>query len=556
VVRSVHLSRIRWVFIVAGIVLSSNLFAQSNRVTLVARFYQPHSISPSGTAYSALWGWVAPDGHEYALLGACGGTSIVDLDSEPLREVAFIPGPETQICYREIKTYKQYAYVVSEGGSGVQIIDLSGLPQRATLVKEFRYTQPGTGYSILTSHTITQADGYLYLNGSSHWDGAGVLIFSLRNDPTTPEYVGEFQPEYVHDSYVRNDTMYAASILAGGGLHIVDVRDKSNPRSLGKIVYAGSGTHNAWASLDGRYAFTTDEINSTPKTMKVWDLSQLPNSVKVAEYVAEPGGVIHNVRGRGRYVYVAHYASGMRVVDVHDPRNPVEVGFFDTSVRPTGGYIGCWDVYPYFSSGRWIGSDMDSGLFVCRFDGLAPRSTPRLLAPSNASTANGRPMFRWTAAAKQSDDPHTYELRLNSSQQSYGFRTRDTLFQPATVLAAGTYEWSVAVVDEFTEVHSPDAFSLQISSTTGNVLGRLEQNAPNPVLRRTSIPFVIGEPEVVSLTVYNMLGQKVGILIDQQPRGAGWHEVELDASQIPSGVYFYRLSTDRFEETRKLIILR
>lgn len=60
-------------------------------------------------------------------MGGFDGTHIIDItDPYSPNEVAFVNGPDNQ--WREIKTYQDYAYVVSEGGSGVQIIDLTNLP--------------------------------------------------------------------------------------------------------------------------------------------------------------------------------------------------------------------------------------------------------------------------------------------------------------------------------------------------------------------------------------------------------------------------------------------
>jgi hypothetical protein len=81
--------------------------------------------------YSALTGYVAPDGREYALLGSYTGTHIIDITEKPIRQVAFIPGPHN--AWREMKARGGYAYVVTEGGGGLQVIDLSGLPSTATL---------------------------------------------------------------------------------------------------------------------------------------------------------------------------------------------------------------------------------------------------------------------------------------------------------------------------------------------------------------------------------------------------------------------------------------
>ncbi|HXG00113.1 MAG TPA: choice-of-anchor B family protein, partial [Bacteroidota bacterium] len=422
-----------WLLLSAAILSSPviGMAQQQNGVTLLDTLNRRHgSTNCYGTVYfSSCWGWVSPDGREYALLGTYTGTAIIDLNVSPVREIAHIPGPAASCAYREIKTYKHYAYIVSEGGRGVQIVDLSQLPDTAILVREFNYTSGSR--NTLQSHTVTLADGYLYLNGSRGWSPGGVLIFSLRNDPTNPQYVGQFQPQYIHDSFVRNDTLYAAAIYSGGGLYVVDIRNKANPQIIRFIQYSGSGTHHVWASINGgRYVFTTDEIGSV-NNLKIWDLMNLgpgPPYTPVAQYAASPLDIIHNVHGRGNYLYISHYSAGMRVVDVHNPTTPVEVGWYDSYPGQSGSFNGCWGVYPYFPSGRWIGSDMQTGLYVLSFNGLAPRIRSPLIAPANGDTLvqGTARTFRWRAATNQNEDPHYYELHIWGPGLDTLLKTRDT----------------------------------------------------------------------------------------------------------------------------------
>ena len=172
-----------------------------------------------------------------------------------------------------MRTYRDRAYVVSEGGGGVQIIDLRNLPASASLIRSFNFVQ--SGKNTLRSHTIEIFGDYMYLNGCGNWSPGGVLIFSLAN-PDTPAYVGQYQPEYSHDSYVKGNRLYSAAVNSGGGVDIADITNKTSPSTVTKITYSGSGTHNAWATADGNYLITTDEVGSTPKTLKFWDISSIP----------------------------------------------------------------------------------------------------------------------------------------------------------------------------------------------------------------------------------------------------------------------------------------
>ncbi len=99
------------------------------------------------------------------------------------------------------------------------------------------------------------------------------------------------------------------------------------------------------------------------------------------------------------------------------------------------------------------------------------------------------------------------------------------------------------------------------------VAAKLYQNYPNPFNPTTSINFGLKENSIVSLKIYNTLGQQVATLLDNQQIDAGNQSVEFDASKLSSGVYFYRLSvqgisesadlnTTSYTEQRKMILLK
>lgn len=69
----------------------------------------------------------------------------------------------------------------------------------------------------------------------------------------------------------------------------------------------------------------------------------------------------------------------------------------------------------------------------------------------------------------------------------------------------------------------------------------LSQNYPNPFNPTTTIEFALSEPAVVTLKVYNTLGEEIATLIDHELLDEGEEEVEFDASALPSGIYFYRI---------------
>ncbi len=559
-----------YIFIVLLIIFVQFSFSQDSRITFLGNLNKPHGISGS-TYFSSCWGYVAPDGKEYALLGTCEGTSIIDLNSDSLRELQFIPGPFAGFCLREMKTWKHYAYITTEGGGGTQIVDLSGLPDTAILVKSFIYTDSSTGTPLDTKnvHTVSISDGYLYLNGCRDWQPfGGTVIFSLLNDPTNPEYVTDISRAYFHDTYIRNDTLYASAVYYDkglGGLYIIDLTDITFPFDLGRITYPGSGTHNSWVSLDAKYVFTADEINATAHNLKVWDIHNLPYFLKVASWQAEPTSIVHNVFGRGHYLYVAHYTAGMAVVDIHDPPNLVTAGWYDSYPGTSGGFAGCWNVYPYYPSGKWIGSDMQTGLYVFRFDSLKARTRSQLLEPANNSSYSGTE-FRWTSAADQNEDPHFYELHIQGTNPHSGvvdtvFKTTDTTLNLSHPLE-GTYSWYILIRDENTEVASVDTFHFNFSPN-GVVDSKdipqktiLNQNYPNPFNPLTKIEFELSFSTEVTLKIFNTLGNEVRTLLDHEMLGIGKQEVVFNAHDLPSGTYYYQLLTPQFTQTKEMLIIK
>ena len=88
----------------------------------------------------------------------------------------------------------------------------------------------------------------------------------------------------------------------------------------------------------------------------------------------------------------------------------------------------------------------------------------------------------------------------------------------------------------------------------------LHQNYPNPFNPETTIPFDLPQAGSVTINVFNVLGQKVGMVINQ-PVPAGFHRITWDGSQLASGVYFYHIVVRQhgspvFEELKKAIMVR
>ncbi|HLG33006.1 MAG TPA: T9SS type A sorting domain-containing protein, partial [Ignavibacteriaceae bacterium] len=83
----------------------------------------------------------------------------------------------------------------------------------------------------------------------------------------------------------------------------------------------------------------------------------------------------------------------------------------------------------------------------------------------------------------------------------------------------------------------------------------LFQNYPNPFNPTTNIGFRIAKFDFVKLTVYDILGNEISVLVNEE-KPAGNYEVTFDASSLPSGIYFYRLQAGRFIQSKKMVLLK
>ncbi|MFV1883497.1 MAG: T9SS type A sorting domain-containing protein [Balneola sp.] len=84
----------------------------------------------------------------------------------------------------------------------------------------------------------------------------------------------------------------------------------------------------------------------------------------------------------------------------------------------------------------------------------------------------------------------------------------------------------------------------------------LDQNYPNPFNPTTNITFSLANSSNVTLEVFNMLGQKVATLLQQEQLSVGQHTQTFDASSLASGMYVYRLSTGNFVQSRKMMLIK
>jgi choice-of-anchor B domain-containing protein len=293
-------------------------------------------------------------GREYALVGHSKGMSIFNLDNPAAPQQLFsVPGLINN--WRELRTWAGFAYVGSEAiGSGITIVDLRHLPD------SIHYkTWLGDGDfagKVQKSHTVQTRDGYLYIFGANNDITQGAIIADL-SDPWNPHIIGKYADAYVHDGYIRGDTLWTSEIYQGQ-FGVVDISDRSQPLLITTHPTPFAFNHNSELSPDSRTLFTTDEKQYAP--VAAFDVSNLSNIQLLDTYVPsrKPAGEVHNVRVKGNFLICPSYKGQLTLVDATHPDNLIEIAWDSL------GNSLVWDADGYLPSGIIFATAKNEGLYV------------------------------------------------------------------------------------------------------------------------------------------------------------------------------------------------
>ncbi|MEQ8705197.1 MAG: choice-of-anchor B family protein [Phaeodactylibacter sp.] len=356
-------------------------YAQDSLNLTALSQWDDNSLPTLGSlSYNDIWGYTAPDGREYAILGNVGTTVFFDITTpDAIVEVARIPGQLNSI-WRDYKTYGQYAYMCADqGAEGLTIFDLTQLPD--TVIQVYQNTAFFTqAHNIF----IDEDHGRLYAAGGNN-PSNGVTILDLTQDPAAPTLLGNpVLPAggYIHDIFVRDNIAYCSH--GTSGLSIYDLSDPVNPVTMGTLTnYPEQGyNHSSWLHEDGDHLVFADETFG--RSVKMVDVSD-PLEMEVidlfkSELLAPQatGSIAHNPFIRNNYAVISYYHEGVQIFDISDPQNVEPFAYYDTHPQNTNyqGYDGCWGVYPFFPSGTIIASDTENGLFVLQPQGWSFESAP------------------------------------------------------------------------------------------------------------------------------------------------------------------------------------
>ncbi len=209
---------------------------------------------------------------------------------------------------------------------------------------------------------------------------------------------------------------------------------------------------------------------------------------------------------------------------------------------------------------QWGGQDTATSIFGRIIDYVAFGVVPVELTSFSASVVDNDVTLNWTTATEINNSGFNIERKaVNSSWETIAFvagfgtttETKSYSFVDSK-LNAGSYTYRLKQMD----FNGAYEYSYEVYvDVTGPVEFALEQNFPNPFNPNTTINYSVAKDGFVNVAVFNLLGEKVAVLVNTIQQ-AGRYDVTFDASQIPSGIYFYSIEAGDFKAVRKMTLLK
>ncbi|AXV07891.1 hypothetical protein DVS28_a3216 [Euzebya pacifica] len=366
-----------------------------------------------GGAGNDSWGWEDPDSEDpdnpfrVAIMGTGVGTAFVDVSNPTVpvvlgtvAQAGSATTGATGAVWRDIKVNDNHAFIVTERGGGMQVVDL-------TQLRALRGTPSLDQLDVLTTYTEHDADSNFhnivinedtdraYLVGGTFQGGLHIVDIA---DPAQPRTIGAFATDgYTHDAqcvvYAGPDDDYNGTNAVDGepseicfaynedSLTIVDVTDPLATRLINKLDYEREGyTHQGWLTPDHAFAVFNDELDEGPTAalgtrtfmVELQDLDAAYTADDVKIYTHDTVSTDHNLYIRGDLIFEANYNAGLKIFryTAEGLRNGELdlVGSFDVDPGlDVPAYGGAWNVFPYFDDDTIIVSSLDEGLYVLAF---------------------------------------------------------------------------------------------------------------------------------------------------------------------------------------------
>ena len=391
---------------------------------------------------------------------------------------------------------------------------------------------------------IWQNEQYVYVADYDY----GLRIIDVAN-PMYPVEIGSCVSEYnINDIFIKDTCAYLAT---SNDLVIVNVRDPMNPKAIGfyntlilycvavqdHFAYCGQGTDILIINIDD------------------------PSNPRFAGSV-NAGGIVEGFYIYENYLYVSVGALGVRIYDLNDPFLHAET----TDLLDVYGYT--QDVFAV--DGKIYVGDIYGGFYIYKFDPEDENifNPPRdfQLFHNYTLTHNNEFRLSWQIPDKAGCMAtlsgycvyRNFEPAITLPPDSLSYFEID----PPFFEDGSTYYYLTAIYTDPEGESLPTdtlfhehAIGIEEDISGVPVRFSLDQNYPNPFNTTTSIAYTIPQTTHIILSVYDINGRLVETLVNQT-QVPGKYSIEWGIFSLGSGVYFYRLQTEAFTQTRKMLLIK
>ena len=329
------------------------------------------------------------------------------------------------------------------------------------------------------------------------------------------------------------DSSYAYLAAADDGLIILDISSLESPEIVSHLK---TNEYIEEVKVKNNIAY----LGTMNHSFLVVDVSD-PNNPNEISRIDSNIDDVWGIEIYDSLLFVASEDTGVKIFNISDPSTPYEVGNLDLVFNSTAVDLKLKDNILYVTHPR--------DLYA--FD-ISDLSTPQLLY-----YLEGGGGF-----SIEIENDYAYCIsftQLNVVDISNPSELKLVGFYPIPEVGSDVYvKNNLAYVACQTAgiffIEFDDLTNIDISDSERKEF-LLSQNYPNPFNPTTTINYSVVEHSLVSLKIFDVLGEEVETLINQQMT-AGNYKIEFDASTLPSGIYFYRLQSNNFSETKKLILLK
>ena len=186
--------------------------------------------------------------------------------------------------------------------------------------------------------------------------------------------------------------------------------------------------------------------------------------------------------------------------------------------------------------------------------------TPVELTSFTAKSQNQKVTLNWATATEINNNGFEIQRSISNTDfvtvgfvRGFGTTTEQKEYSYTdNNLQNGLYTYRLKQIDYNGSFEYSDAIEVDVRSLDSY---SLEQNYPNPFNPATKIGYVLSAKTSVKVVVMNALGEEVAVLANQTQE-QGYHQLDFNASNLPSGIYFYSLQTDNFSETKKMLLMK